>query len=735
MTNLQQHTGLLEWFYPGQVLHFHRREEDLNQTIIEGMRTGRHKYVRDPMTSYANLSAEKVTLEQAVEDLCRARLVVFGKDIWSPAAIRAEQDLVKMLVPSLHNRNVMLALPIGDHQTMGKQDCLTIDQALADPRLAPETDAYLRGVVELLKPVISDAIFFPDDKQVLGYRDPIPLLESFRNQGHVYPIERVRTMGDALKDFFAQLNGDDVVYFFGSNLWTMNPFMTDLIPHIQQAVDASSVRAVSQDGSRVSLARRNQDVEPGVYRFTYQPHGFAEYVIVSNPQRAVQVTAPERKDELGDLMTALRTGESIEVFQKRNPSPRTAAVYKSILDLKAQVQHAQTECETTYHETRDQALVDVTAEDIPSLMTAILRNRAPAVKQSADWYNNVVRGEMLEKVLDAVNHPTIPWEQTKDYAEQSYLVAGAEQVLKANEPLLQQGNPLPGIKDIVDSARQIRDGHETARKKHEERRSFAQKVKQRGIQTIGVYARIDKDTFKVLTPFLSADDAVTGELQQEVVSFLRKTAESTFGILKNQTTDGLHELVAHTAVPSATPYAYAQAVVNKQADQPWFKLGYHLNVVAGPWSAAQRMTITPEHLEMAGTPALDTLLDGKYDADIVPRLQLLAQQHQVRIPQSKDEIRKCMQNPDRLHEVTAGLFALTVIELADGSEHGAYAFSRQIAEKHKLDERNVHAFVGRAVAAEQRFPDVFTIRKEGKGYMVKLNPAYRAQIMPGSQAT
>ncbi len=713
MDEVAQEEALLQWFYPDRLLHLHQREEALNVTILEGMRTGVYKYTRDPEnTSYTKLSSHKVTLESMIDDLCTARLVFFGKHIEDAGAVKSEQDILKALVPSLVNKSIIPALPSGNHSTMGGMDGLTIEDTLNDARLKPEVDAYLRETIRILNPVICDTVFFPDNKCVIGNEGSKPLLEMFQNKGWVYPIERARQMAENLRDFFGQLTARDAIYFFGSNLWTINQLGYNFM-NMLKILDDVPIRMVSQDPFRIALTNRDRAVEPGIYRIV---HGqFDEYVIVNGPHHPVSVTAAEpARDEISVLEDALNRGLSLEELDRNKPSTRAKGLYEKILKI---VNDSKIAVDTAQRDARQHLLASAPTEDTVALMTAFVRGKSETVQRAAEWYNNLERGGLLEAVLKSANYEIVPWEQTSAYKELHSQLETAEAVLKANEPLLRTA-AAKLVQGIVDEAKEAKESYEKALRLHRENTTYAQKIKSRGIQTIPIYIHSDGKTIYVETPFKSTEGVPQGILQRKIEQFLKSASTQHLGLLQGSTSEGLHCLIAQKDT-SHELYAFAQTIVRDQCNEQWFKLGYQLDVLSGPSSIAQQMQLTHEHLAM-GT-SLEDMLDGKYDLNIRPRLEGLAAQAGIKLP-TREEIVQ-IYKAGKLYETSAGLFAITLIELAGGQESTVAPLARQIAAKYKLEERSVYGFL-RIAAIEQRFPTAISIRTEDSTHFLKLNPDY-----------
>src|SRR5574341_697531 len=104
---------LLVWFYPDQVKSLYRAEDQFSWQMLNRMGhddfTPRHE-------NYRFKGAHPVTLDQMIEDLSTAKLILFGKKFEKPDHVKKELEIVKRLASA--GSKVTVASAIGHSPIM-----------------------------------------------------------------------------------------------------------------------------------------------------------------------------------------------------------------------------------------------------------------------------------------------------------------------------------------------------------------------------------------------------------------------------------------------------------------------------------------------------------------------------------------------------------------------------------------------------------------------------------------
>lgn len=699
----QEITDLLTWFYPEHILHLYQREIELSRSIIDGMKTGSPRYtLRPELDGYTRLTAEPVKLEEMLADLVTADLLILGKDFelagQNEHEIEIVQELVKRFANSPNGKEITVASTTGHFPTMGGVEGMPAKDVLKNPRLRTELEEFLAAAIDTTSPVSSGRIFFPDDKLVITKREQKPMLEEFKRWGHLAPIERARTIGTNLRQFYDHHGEKEVVYLFTTDLWSLSSFVnTNFHGELAALPKPPAIRTITQNATRVQLSQVR--VEKGIYRIKHRT-GVIEYVLVN---RAI---TPADIVETNESRIIL---QSVDNGREEHPelSPDGARLYQLLRDLRSAP--------------KPEPVVQPKAPKIttvPEFMRLYIKEQMPSAQQAAEWYNSLSATGNLASIVRLAQDEFVEWEQSAEYKSKYGLYEKALQAVKDLEPLLKKYTDQFGLNEACTKAKEAIKEFELARDSHERSIALQKKIKEKGIQTIPIYLYSDGVKYHVLTPFHSKDDRPTKDLEKHITEFLQKHGEITIGEATHQTAEGgIHEIVI-SCTKGKELYAladYAGAILKEQNKEGWHVLGYRLDLLMGPTMRRQVMQVEIPQV-------MPDITEQNYDS---MRQNLQKRLASIKLP-DMDDLKQYYKG-DVLRESTAVNFLCAFAELL-GGESTAGPLASRMAEKYGLTKGAAYQYLLSSVIRKNLFPDVFNIREEGEDKYLSLKPEFLAKL-------
>ncbi len=700
--------SILNWLYPDNILTLHDVENNVNERILGLMKSGSYNPNNE---SYRNRTAKKVKPEEALEDLAKSRLIIFGKNIRDPIHISSEKEIVNEIAksPFIEANQVTVAPSIGDFKSMGELEGMLEEEFLHDTRLIPEVHEYLGALVERLGKKSSGIVISPDDKQGMN-----GLARQIIVEKRALHTERSRRVGESLGAYLKKSKLPESIYFFGSNLWTLPATLSTIAGYT-----GTQLRAFSQDPVRVDLAGiRNS--ESGFYRIEH-PAGVIEYVLVGGirAKEPIKVQSEARPDQLSLLKTALDTNAGLEQLERAGGAPEVIIIYRQIRGLQDELDRARK------NEKPAVKPIQPVSGDLVAMMRSTLKSQHTRVREEANWYNNISLQGKLGDVVDILEAEAKPWESTEYHETHFKEYTTASETAKRLESLANADTSNIGINEVLKRCERVKKEYNDAKHAYEEKLQSAPRIREKASQrkTIPLYIGIGKAGTQIITPFASNSDKLNSSdyIARDVCDFLKKTAVATIGGLIDKTEEEQHEL----AGKPASIDRFVAEIFAQQQKQPWHLLGYRLDLTI---SSLYCETVQQTQLPQLPTEKASIQKGVNYTtySEFYGKLAMEARKEGIDLP--KEEQIRAVYTGQMLKEQTMINFGYVVWELARGSGETIGKLADIIAAKHGVSDAAIEQFIRITIMDKHNFPSVFQ-RREGNGpAAVELKPEYMPYV-------